>query len=140
MTAGCTLEILLPNEKTILIDPFFPGEKTGVRSREAVMGADYVLITHTHFDHEIDLGYFVEKYNSRVFVGVLSAMAAMKFHKIPYDNIFPVFPGQQFTLDDFILEAWQAKHNPSGGRIFSPDHDMANKERLGLQDTLTVMS
>lgn len=132
---GGNHEILLPNKKTILIDPFFPGDKTGDRSRESVSGADYILVTHTHFDHETDLGYFVKKFNSKVFVGAFSAMALMKFHNIPYDNIFPVFPGQKFTLEDFTLEAWQAKHNPSGGRIFSPDHDIAKKE-LGIEGHL----
>lgn len=128
-------EIMLPNKKTILIDPFFPVGKTGECSRESVSGADYILVTHTHFDHETDLGYFVKKFNSKVFVGAFSAMAAMKFHKIPYDYIFPVFPGQKFTLEDFTLEAWQAKHNPSGGRIFSPEDDIAKKE-LGIEGHL----
>lgn len=115
---GGAFEIVLPNGKVILIDPFFTDEFDKAHTVEDVTGADYVILTHSHFDHDRELGYFVQKFNPLVFCGALSAEAVLKYHQIPYDNIVPVFPGQTFTLEDFTLEFWAAKHNPSGGKTF----------------------
>ncbi|MBT9775511.1 MBL fold metallo-hydrolase [Clostridium sp. MCC353] len=130
--AGGAHEIQLSNGKVILIDPFFRDSETEEHTKEEITRVDYILVTHTHFDHEIDLGYFVRKFRPKVFTGALSAMALMKYHRIPFDDLYPVFPGQKFTLEDFTLEAWQAKHNPSGGRICSTDQDITKKE-LGIE-------
>lgn len=119
---GGAFEIVLPNGKVILLDPFFTGNTfPGGQTREDVTGADYILLSHTHFDHDIDVGYFVRKFHSKVFVGAMSAMDLLKFHKIPYDNLFPVYPGQKYTLEDFSVEFFQTKHNPSGGRTYDPE-------------------
>jgi hypothetical protein len=121
---GAGHEILLPNKKTILIDPYFTGLDFGGFTREDVGGADYILVSHTHYDHEIDLGYFVEKFNSKVFIGAPSVTAALRYHHLPYDNVFPLYPGQSYRLDDFTLDAFQAKHNPTGGLKYSPEGDI----------------
>ena len=115
---GGAFEIVLPNGKVVLIDPFFTDEFDKAHTVEDVTGADYVILTHAHFDHDRELGYFVKKFNPLVFCGALSAEAVLKYHNIPYDNIVPVFPGQSFTLKDFSIEFWAAKHNPSGGKTF----------------------
>lgn len=125
---GCAHEILLPNGRHILIDPFFGPEETPERGREAITAADYILITHTHFDHDLAAGYLAKKFGSKVFVGVLSASDFLKFHQIPYDQVFPVTPGQTYTLEDFTLQIWAAKHNPSGGKIYRPETDICKKE------------
>lgn len=123
--AGCAHEIVLPNGKVILIDPYFTGDHMEGHSKDEITGADYILITHSHFDHELDLGYFVKKFNSKVFIGALSAFAVLKYHKIPYDNVYPVYPGQKFVLDDFKLDVFQGKHNPTGAKIFAADDEIA---------------
>ena len=146
---GGAFEIVLPNGKVILIDPFFTTNNfEGGQSRDDVTGADYILLTHSHFDHDIDIGYFVKKFNSKVFCGIFSAEEVMKFHKIPYDNLFPVLAGQKYSLDDFTLEAWQAKHNPNGGKTFEPDLDLTSRfgitghnrcDQLGSFESLDFM-
>lgn len=126
---GGAFEIVLPNGKVILLDPYFTGyEIPGGHTVDDITGADYIILSHTHFDHDSDVGYLVRKFNAKVFVGAMSALDLLKFHKIPYDNIFPVYPGQKYTLDDFAVEFFQTKHNPSGGRTFDPENaDIAFK-------------
>jgi hypothetical protein len=146
---GGAFEIMLPSGKVVLIDPFFSCRPfDGGQTREDVTGADYILLTHSHFDHDIDVGYFVSKFNSKVFCGVFSAEEVMKFHNIPYDNLFPVWPGQKISLDDFTLEAWQAKHNPNGGLSFDPNLDLTSRfgipghsrcDQLGSYESLDYM-
>lgn len=129
---GGGFEIVLPNGKVILLDPFFTGNTFDCgKTREDVTGADYIILSHTHYDHEIDVGYFVQKFDAKVFCGALSASALLKFHKIPYDNIFPVYPGQTYTLDDFTVSFFSTKHNPSGGRTYDPNHAIA--ETIGVK-------
>ena len=114
---GGAFEIVLPNGKVILLDPFFTGNQFDCgKTREDVTGADYIILSHTHFDHDLDVGYFVKKFDSKVFCGAMSAFELVKYHKIPYDNIFPVYPGQTYTLEDFTVSFYQTKHNPSGSR------------------------
>ena len=130
---GGSFEIVLPNGKVILLDPFFTGnEFPDGHSREDVTGADYIILSHTHFDHDIDVGYFVKKFDAKVFCGAMSALDLVKFHQIPYDNIFPVYPGQKYALEDFSVEFFPAKHNPSGGNTWSPDADIC-KPNTGIE-------
>lgn len=123
--AGCAHEILLPGGKHLLIDPFFRDSLGYGYTLEDVHGADYILLTHTHFDHDLDLGYFAKKFNSLVFVGAFSARALLRYHGLAYDQVIPVLPGEKYTLDDFTLEVIGAKHNPNGGKVYDPDRDIA---------------
>ncbi len=130
--AGCAHEILLPGGKRVLIDPFFQDSLSGGHTLEEVEGADYVLVTHTHFDHELDLGYFAERYRPLIFVGAQSAQALVRYHRLAYDHVVPVYPGQTYTVEDFKLEIIAAKHNPSGGRTWDPETDIA-REAKGVE-------
>ena len=118
--AGGNHEIVLPNGKVVLVDPYFP-DGAGL-TREDVTGADYIILTHCHYDHDGELGYFVRKFGAKVFCGALSAEEVMKYHRIPYNNLFPVFPNSKFTADDLTFEFFQAKHNLMN-YAWSPDED-----------------
>src|SRR4030067_14227 len=43
-----------PSGKTILIDPWFQGNPTAPSGPEEVRKADFLLLTHDHFDHAAD--------------------------------------------------------------------------------------
>ncbi len=154
---GGAFELVLPNGKVILIDPCFTyynadgsytGEFEGGYTRDDVTGADYILLSHSHWDHDINVGYFVEKFNSKVFCSIFSAEAVLKYHNIPYDNLFPVYPNARYTLDDFMLETFQCKHNPMMGRRYEENCGIANKigvydhsrcDQLGNMDSLDFL-
>lgn len=125
MNVGCNHQIVLPNGKVILVDPFFPEILPKECRKESVQAADYILLTHSHFDHDGETGYFVEKYGAKVFCGFMSARAVLEYHKIPFDNMIPVFPGQIYHMDGFAVEVSQAKHNEMQGKTYDPDLDLA---------------
>ena len=129
---GANHEIVLPNGKIVLVDPYFIDCKFDSFTRDDVTGADYIILTHGHFDHDSDLGYLAHKFNAKVFCGVMSANELLKFHKIPYDNIFPVFPNSTYTMDGVTFAFWQAKHNESGARTYDPDKDIC-KTKYGME-------
>lgn len=129
-------EIVLPSGKTLLIDPYYP-DKTPGHTQEDIQGADYVIVTHTHFDHELNLGYIVHKFNSKVILPAVSALAEAKYHRLPYDSIYPAFPGSKMTFPDFSIEVFQAKHNTLGAACYDPDVDVTYK-MTGVKGDLDV--
>ena len=122
-------EIILPNGKEIVIDPCHTMNTDG--KKDAYMaagsynipvdwcdykGADYVLISHTHGDHTLDLGYLVENYHPKVVVGAMSAQALAECYNIPLSELYPMFPNEKLEFEDFTVEVFRGKHTfPRGG-------------------------
>ncbi len=129
--SGMCHEIILSDGTAILMDPYF-SRTDNEKWLETIQKADYILLTHAHFDHDIDVGYLVKKFSSKVIVGAFCAMDVMKFHHIPYDNLIPATPGEMFHFPEFTLYAYRAKHNNNGGRIYAPSDDIA-KNAVGLE-------
>ncbi|MBR0138206.1 MAG: MBL fold metallo-hydrolase [Erysipelotrichaceae bacterium] len=104
-------EIVLPNGKVIVVDPSIDyTNKTTEFTRDDFTGADYILLSHTHYDHDSDLPYLAEKFDSKVFVGAMSCYGELQYSDIPFDNIYPVYPGEVYEMQDFTLEVFRGKH------------------------------
>lgn len=129
-------EIILPNGKTILIDPYYPENVSG-HTQDDIQGADYIVITHTHYDHDLNLGYIAKKFNSKVILPAMAALAEAKYQHLTYDSIYPVFPNSKLTFPDFSLEVFQAKHNTLGTAAYDPNVDITYK-MTGVKGDLDV--
>lgn len=104
-------EIVLPSGAVIVIDPCINYKCSEEKfSRDDFSGADYILLSHTHYDHTMDLEYLANKYNSKVFIGQMSLMAELEFDDINLDNVYPVSPGEEFDMQDFRLKVFRSKH------------------------------
>ncbi len=123
-------EIILPNGKEIVIDPCidYTG-KTTEFTRDDFKGADYILLSHTHYDHDMDLPYLAKKFNSKVFVGAMSAICELRYSDIIFDNIYPVYPSEVYELEDFTLEVFRGKHTFLGNQNY-----MSNREGKVLNE------
>ncbi len=138
MNVGGLFEIKLPNEKVILIDPWFTDIDGSDypfpegHSRDDIERVDYIFLTHSHYDHDSDIPYFVKKFDCPVFCGALTAGELLKHYKLPYDNVFPIYPGESFTNEDFSILARSGKHNHSGERTFLPIPPAGGPERAEL--------
>lgn len=122
-------EIVLPNGKEIVIDPCIDmSGKNSDFTRDDFKGADYILVSHTHYDHDMDLPYIAKKFNSKVFVGAMSAIDELRYSDVIFDNIYPVYPGEVYELEDFTLEVFRGKHTFLGSQ-----NCMSNREgkRMG---------
>lgn len=120
-------EIVLPGGKTILIDPYYPDNSPG-HTEDDIRGADYIIVSHTHYDHELNLGYIAHKFNSKVILPAMSALAEAKYQHLTYDSLYPVFPGTKMTFPEFSIEVFQAKHNPLGAAAYDPQVDVTHKK------------
>ncbi len=116
-------EIVLPNGKVIVIDPciLMPNVKDPSIwfKKEDFTGADYILLSHTHLDHTMEVGYLADKFTSKVIVPALSSFSLTESIDLITDQVYPVFPNEKFIFEDFKLEVYRGKHTFSrkGGRM-----------------------
>lgn len=126
-----TFEVVLPNGKVLLFDPWvgksdMPEMNMNLGfERTDFTGADYIFISHIHFDHCDDAQfvndyYKKDTYGGRIFVPALSAKAFADHFDIPYRDIIPEFPGESFETDDFILDVYPCRHFGDAGAPIGP--------------------
>lgn len=99
-------ELKLPNGKGILIDPYIDQSPNKLLPCSAVEAADYMLISHTHFDHIMDAGDLSRKFDSQIYVGRDSAIGLARYFNIPAYRINPCIHGETYRTDDFRLDCF----------------------------------
>ena len=105
-------EIVLPNGKEIVLDTSVDYTNRSAFTEEDYRAADYIILSHTHYDHTQNLGYLAKKFGSKVFIGQMSLLAEMRHSDINLDQVYPVAPGDFFELEDFRLDVFRGKHTP----------------------------
>ncbi len=139
-------EVILPNGKVIVVDPCIDmGDKLPQEYRRKDVsfknsdftGADYIIISHTHEDHTLEVGYLAKKYKSKIIVGAMSALSFAEAYDLNTDQVYPCFPNEYFIFEDFKIEVFRGKHTFNragqtiGQRINNPMHERENEyERL----------
>lgn len=103
-------EIKLPNGKGILIDPYIDESEYKVLGSESVEAADYILISHSHFDHTLDLAKIANRFDSQIFAGELSGIEIARRYDIFGYRMNLCAPGDVIQTDDFRLECFRGKH------------------------------
>ena len=58
-------EIVLPGGVTIVTDPFISGAVDDF-TIDDLSGADYIILSHTHFDHDMDTRKIWDKFHGRI--------------------------------------------------------------------------
>ena len=109
--AAC-YEFRLPGGKVLITDPFITPPALPGFGVEDVTGADYILISHTHYDHTSDIRFLTDKFNSKLFVGEMSAPSLSNYLDLDYSHIFPLGQGEIYEGADFTLQMYRAKHTP----------------------------
>lgn len=122
ITTTC-FEILLPNGKTIVFDPWVGGEdpampgftmNTGF-TVDDFTGADYIFLSHTHGDHILDTKVLLEKKNQDscgggVFLPAMSSMLFAEVYDVPIVRLTGVYPYETLDLDDLIVTPLPCRH------------------------------
>ncbi|MGN1338143.1 MAG: MBL fold metallo-hydrolase [Candidatus Coprovivens sp.] len=87
--------IKLITNKNIYIDPYKINENTN--------DADYIFITHEHYDHyDLDSINKIKKNNTKLIVP--NSMINKVFGKYNIDNVIGVDPKETYQIDDLIFE------------------------------------
>jgi L-ascorbate metabolism protein UlaG (beta-lactamase superfamily) len=111
---------LSTNGRVLVIDPFFSrfptrklwfGQVQPDREliAEKVQRCDFVLVTHTHWDHFMDVPDVVQTTGAVTF-GSSNSCQLLALCGIPPEKIHKIQVGDELTLVDFRIEVREAQH------------------------------
>ncbi|MBO4888631.1 MAG: MBL fold metallo-hydrolase [Firmicutes bacterium] len=116
-------EFILPNGKHLITDPYItPVNLVGFRpfSVDEIERCDYILLTHSHYDHTSDIGYLFKKFSSKVFCSSMVAVELAKYFEVAPGRIFPFDNMDTYEMPDFTLLTVRGKHFPMLNVRFDP--------------------
>ncbi len=116
-TAGIELVV---KEQVLLIDPYFTripiwklvvgrARPNGALFLDSVQRADYVLVTHAHFDHAMDVPDLVRGTDA-VAVGSRNTCQLLAEFGVPRERIQEVRAGDSLSLGEYQIRALMAEH------------------------------
>ena len=76
-----------------------------------IQRADFVLVTHTHFDHVLDVPHIALKTKAAV-VGTESTENVMRAYGVPEEQLLTVRGGEDYQFDAFSLKVIPSIHSP----------------------------
>lgn len=126
-TAG--FEVILPGGAHLLVDPWLESSDVYPISLDEIERADYILLSHIHFDHAQDVAAVLKKFpKARLFVGDLSTDALCQWQHVSLTNIYRVRSGEEYVFDDVKINVYAGRHteNVKGAyrpEKFSDDHN-----------------
>ena len=108
-------EFILPNGKHLITDPYItPVNLVGFRpfSVEEIERCDYILLTHSHYDHTSDIGCLYKKFDCRVFCSSMVAVELARYFDLPPGRIYPFDNMDTYEMEDFTLRTVRGRHFP----------------------------
>lgn len=96
--------------RNILFDPFISGNELANKISITDIQADYILVSHGHFDHMLDVTAIAKRTGAVVLCGW---ELYNYFTKEGLTKVQPINPGGQFTFDFGTVKAVIAQHSSS---------------------------
>jgi len=93
---NCHSSIKIAKDKTIYIDPF--------RINEVPHDADYIFITHSHYDHFSTQDILKVAKIDTIFVSVQDTKSSLELMGIPEKQIIIVEPNNKYEIDSIKFE------------------------------------
>jgi L-ascorbate metabolism protein UlaG (beta-lactamase superfamily) len=113
----------------LAIDPFFTRSSLLEMLRPVVSnanlvagrlpGCDFVLVTHSHYDHILDVPEVV-CHNGAIAYGSANTCQLLRICGVPSSQVHEIREGDKLTLGEFEVEVIRGQHSPIPfGRIFN---------------------
>jgi L-ascorbate metabolism protein UlaG (beta-lactamase superfamily) len=134
-------EIRLSNGKTIVIDPYLDDSASAPIGSEQVEGADFIFLTHGHYDHVLDVGKLVGRFNSAVYGSREACQSLAQWQNIDPARLHPITVGDRVQGPGFEaavvkgvhVDFTEQYHRLTGGDILK---DFGNDIETALQKGL----
>jgi hypothetical protein len=76
-----------------------------------IQRADFILVTHTHYDHVLDVPHIAHKTGAAV-VGTESTENVMRAYGLPEEQLLTVRGGEDYQFSSFSLKVIPSIHSP----------------------------
>ena len=102
---NCHSSIKIQKNKTIYIDPF--------RIKEVLHDADFIFITHSHYDHFSTEDIIKVAKIDTVFITIQETKSSLELMGIPQNQIFIVEPNNEYKIKDikFDYKKWKEQND-----------------------------
>ena len=100
---------------TVVSDPWItPNEKMDL-TWENVEKCDYITLTHSHYDHILDIPALMEHFNAYLLCGELTTMPLMLWADVNPMRMYPMSPDLELDFDSVKIKALYGRHSPLPG-------------------------
>jgi len=103
-------EIVLPNKKRLIIDPYVDDAVSAPIKWESFEGCDYIFITHGHYDHVLDVGKLASRFSPKIFCSSVTADSLMKFQGVAPELFTWIKAGDIVREDGLRVEVVPGVH------------------------------
>jgi L-ascorbate metabolism protein UlaG (beta-lactamase superfamily) len=79
--------------------------------------ADFILVTHSHFDHLADVPYIARKTGAKV-VAHETANTILRAYGIPDDQLYTVKGGEDYQFEDFSVRVVPGLHSALNEKLY----------------------
>jgi len=76
-----------------------------------IQQADFILVTHTHYDHVLDVPHIARKTGAKV-IGTESTENVMRAYDVPEEQLLTVRGGEDYQFSSFSLKVIPSIHSP----------------------------
>jgi hypothetical protein len=120
---GVTTMLIEQEDTKILVDPFFSRPEYGVEEstqegqelflwlmeQEEHTHIDAILVSHSHFDHVIDVGFVAQKMNAQIYGSTTTCFIAQA-QGIPAEDCTVIQQGMEWDINEWKLESIRTPH------------------------------
>ncbi len=103
-------EIVLPNRKTLIIDPYLDDSVSAPITSGEIKGCDYIFLTHGHYDHVLDVGKLTKRYKPKIFCSDVVASSLTGHQGVPPELITRVKWGEIIREEGLKVEVLKGYH------------------------------
>ena len=79
--------------------------------------ADFILVTHGHFDHLADVPYIAKKTGAKV-IGNETTITILRAYEVPEDQLYAVRGGEDYQFDGFSVRVVPSLHSALGEKHY----------------------
>ncbi len=109
-TAGFEVKV---NNKIILIDPFLSRNPEAIPriplKPEEVTQADYIFLSHGHFDHSADVGTIAKQTKAKIFCSEKASEIFIR-EEVPKEQIQMIIAGDVLDFESFKVTIIKSRH------------------------------